>query len=285
MASCREDIVDNTNPLYLTNKSTKVQFADDYFSELRQNHHKIPRLCICLLYSFLFYFLRKTMPEIPQLCAENTAMLVVDMQRSSRELFERDAWENLEREIQGVVQIARKAHMHIIHLFFSRQLSSTYGPFRHTPHSNLYPFFGDPSGDPVSSFEQYYFTEACQPAEGEWVLGKDFANGFVRGDFLRQISSSIRNVIVSGVLLRVCVGQTAEAAKDFGYEVLVPPALTGNPEGGYHTLPFLQKRGILTPSIDDLRGAIPITRNVSISGALSPSSPSEVPDTRGDAEY
>ena len=135
---------------------------------------------------------------------QDTALVVIDIQHF---YFEQGLV-----PLVGSVEAAGQASR-VLKTFRSKQLPVIH--VRHVPRSVAL-VDGEPS-DP-----QYAIRPEVQPAAGEKVISKRYANSFRETDLLDYLrQKGIRKLVIVGMQTHMCVEAASRAATDLGFEVTV----------------------------------------------------------------
>jgi nicotinamidase-related amidase len=133
-----------------------------------------------------------------------TALLVIDIQQFY--------FEGGLVPLTGSVEAANQARK-VLEAFRARSLPVIH--VRHVPKS-VAVVDGEPS-DP-----QYRIRPEVQPAAGEKVISKRFANSFRETDLLETLrQKGITQVVIVGMQTHMCVEAASRAATDLGFDVVV----------------------------------------------------------------
>jgi nicotinamidase-related amidase len=133
-----------------------------------------------------------------------TALLVIDIQQFY--------FEGGLVPLTGSVEAAAQARK-VLAAFRARALPVIH--VRHVPNSVAI-IDGEPA-DP-----QYRIRPEVQPAAGEKIVSKRFANSFRETDLLESLrQNGITRVVIIGVQTHMCVEAASRAATDLGFDVVV----------------------------------------------------------------
>jgi nicotinamidase-related amidase len=139
-----------------------------------------------------------------QQAGADTALLVIDIQNFY--------FENGSLPLTGSVPAAAQAHR-VLEAFRSRHLTVVH--VRHVPKSAKLA-----AGEPVDP--QYAIRPEVQPAPGEKIVTKQYANSFRDTDLLAYLrEKGIKRVVIVGMQTHMCVEAASRAAADFGFDVVV----------------------------------------------------------------
>lgn len=165
---------------------------------------------------------------------ENTALMVVDMQR---DFIEEGGFgdslgndvSRLQEAIEPTKQVLEKARdmdMLVIHTREGHRRDLEDAPETKIERGNISPKIGEegPMGCLLVRGEKGHdFVPELQPEEGEPVVDKPGKDAFYATDLqLILRNNDIENLIVCGVTAEVCVQSTVREANDRGFECLVP---------------------------------------------------------------
>ena len=191
---------------------------------------------------------------------ENTAVVIVDMQKGEKQGITEEEWSSVEDSIAHLLETAREAHMSIIHIFYSPHLMKDEGPFQYEADSDPFTHLNH-TGDSEPLPSVYHIVEKCYPRPREWMFAKMQSDAFAQRNWLRKTPQlrHVRNVILSGVRIGDCLGKTAISASR-RYNTFVPPETTDSEYDGGRHLERLQKRGIETPSLQTIMREMAIQR-------------------------
>jgi nicotinamidase-related amidase len=133
-----------------------------------------------------------------------TALLVIDVQQFY--------FEGGLVPLTGSVEAAAQARK-LLDAFRARSLPVVH--VRHVPKS-----VAIVDGEPAD--QQYRLRPEVQPAAGETVISKRFANSFRETDLLETLRrKKITRVVIAGMQTHMCVEAASRAAADLGFEVVV----------------------------------------------------------------
>jgi nicotinamidase-related amidase len=133
-----------------------------------------------------------------------TALVVIDIQQFY--------FEGGLVPLTGSLEAAARARQ-VLDAFRARTLPVIH--VRHVPKSVA--IVGSEPADP-----QYRIRPEVQPAAGEKVVSKRFANSFRETDLLETLrQKGITRVVIAGMQTHMCVEAASRAATDLGFEVVV----------------------------------------------------------------
>jgi len=133
-----------------------------------------------------------------------TALVVIDIQQFY--------FEGGSVPLTGSLEAAARARQ-VLDAFRARTLPVIH--VRHVPKSVA--IVGSEPADP-----QYRIRPEVQPAAGEKVVSKRFANSFRETDLLETLrQKGITRVVIAGMQTHMCVEAASRAATDLGFEVVV----------------------------------------------------------------
>ena len=133
-----------------------------------------------------------------------TALVVIDIQQFY--------FEGGLVPLTGSLEAAARARQ-VLDAFRARTLPVIH--VRHVPKSVA--IVGSEPADP-----QYRIRPVVQPAAGEKVVSKRFANSFRETDLLETLrQKGITRVVIAGMQTHMCVEAASRAATDLGFEVVV----------------------------------------------------------------
>jgi nicotinamidase-related amidase len=138
------------------------------------------------------------------LMGPETALLVIDIQQFY--------FEGGRVPLTGSIEAAARARR-VLDAFRSRSLPIIH--VRHVPGS-----VAIVDGEPADP--QYRIRPEVQPAAGEHVITKRFANSFRETDLLETLRQrAVTRVVIVGMQTHMCVEAASRAASDLGFDVVV----------------------------------------------------------------